>query len=138
MAKNGKKMNVGLFIVLLIVFFPAAIVYAIVSNVESKPNANLNGHKARMVTAILWILNSAGLMIIYWLYGLPTVVTGAVMLACELKNKNSKNKKLLIGYIVSFVLTIAVVSYTGFIVYCIPAAVVSLVGLVGIYRGLKK
>ena len=136
MAKNGKKMNVGLFIVLLIVFFPAAIIYAIVTNVEPKPH--LKGHTARMINAIVWILNGLGLMIIHPLYGLPVVVPGVAMLVCELKNKNSKNKNLIYGYIAGLVVTIAVVAYTGFFVYCLASLVATLIGIVGIYRGLRK
>ena len=143
-----KKMNKALFIVLLIVFFPAAIVYAIVCNKKPQEGpvdlTNKTGFITSLVGAGIWAANglyrwiqlsskvdaTSGLM-----FGLPGVIVGAALIALVLLGKNKK-----LFSIIYLALTVALVVFclvSGWFGYYSIALIGSIVGIFGGIRAIK-
>lgn len=143
-----KKMNKALFIVLLIVFFPAAIVYAIICNKKPQEDpvdlTNKTGFITSLVGAGIWAANglyrwiqlstkvdaTSGLM-----FGLPGVILGAALIALVLLGKNKK-----LFSIIYLALTVALVVFclvSGWFGYYSIALIGSIVGIFGGIRAIK-
>lgn len=141
-------MNKALFIVLLIVFFPAAIVYAIVCNREPKEGpidlTNKTGFITSLVSAGIWAANgiytwiqlstkvdaTSGLM-----FGLPGVIVGAALIALVLLGKNKKLFSIIyLALIVALPVFCLISGWSG---YYFVATITSVVGIFGGIRAVK-
>ncbi len=143
-----KKMNKGLFIVLLIVFFPAAIVYAIVCNKKPQEGpvdlTNKTGFITSLVGAGIWAGNGIYTLILLstkvdatsgLMFGLPGVILGAALVALVLLGKNKK-----LFSIIYLALTVALVVFclvSGWSGYYLIATIGSVVGIFGGIRAIK-
>lgn len=137
-----KKMNTGLFIVLLIVFFPAAIVYYIVTH--KKPSAPKSGYIPMLVSAGIWAVNglyrliqlsskvdaTSGLM-----FGLPGVIIGAGLVALVIFGKGKKLFSTI--YLATTVALVVLCFATGWFGYYVISVIGSIVGIVGGINEMK-
>lgn len=142
-----KKLNKGLLIVLIIVFFPAAIIYAIVATRKPQGEVDMTGKSGfitRIIGAAAWAGNgiyrliqlsvkvdaTSGLM-----FGLPGVILGGALLAVVLLGKDKKLFSVI--YLVATIVLDVVCFVTGFFGYYLIAIILSIVGIVGGVRGIK-
>ena len=143
-----KQMNKVLFVVLLIVFFPAAIVYAIVCNKKPQEGpidlSKKTGFVTSLVGASIWAVNglyrliqlsvkvdtTSGLM-----FGLPGVILGAALIALVLFGKNKKLFSII--YLVTIVALVVLSLAIGFFGYYSIAVIGSIVGIFGGVRAIK-
>ena len=139
MENQKKKFNVLVFILLLLVFFPAAIIYAIraLANPNAKPK---NGFISRLVYCIGALLNVAIMlsfddMIIYM--AAPLVVFLAMLAMTILgKVKADKLKLFTIIYTALLVLIMIPILSFGFWLYLLGTLILLPFAIVGIVRGL--
>ncbi len=132
-----KQMNKGLFIVLLIVFFPAAIVYYIVTH--KKPQAlPKSGYILMLVSAGIWTVNGlyrliqlsskvdaiSGLM-----FGLPGFILGGGLVALTIFGKGKKLFSTI--YLVAIIALPVLSLVIGFFGYYSLAVIGSIVGIIG-------
>ena len=143
-----KQMNKALFIVLLIVFFPAAIIYAIVCNKKPQEGpidlSQKTGFITSLVGASIWAANglyrliqlsikvdaTSGLM-----FGLPGVILGAALIALVLFGKNKKLFSII--YLVTIIALVVLSLAIGFFGYYSIAVIGSIVGIFGGIRAIK-
>lgn len=138
-----KKMNKGLFILLIIVFFPAAIVYYISCN--KKPDAiPKSGYVLTLVSAGIWAANGlyrliqlsskvdaiSGLM-----FGLPGVIIGAGLIALVIFGKGKKLFSTI--YLAATIALLVICLVTGLYGYYIFAVLGSIVGIIGGVKEVK-
>lgn len=143
-----KKMNKALFIVLLIVFFPAAIVYAIVCNKKPQEGpvdlTNKTGFITSLVGAAIWAGNGIYVFILLvgkvdltsgLMFGLPGIIVGGALVALALLGKNKK-----LFSIIYLSLTVALVLFciiSGWFGYYSVATICSVIGIFGGIRAVK-
>ena len=142
-----KKLNKGLLIVLIIVFFPAAIIYATVATRKPQDEVDMTGKSGfitRLIGAAAWIGNgiyrliqlstkvdaTSGLM-----FGLPGVILGGALLAVVLLGKDKKAFNII--YLVATIALDVLCLVTGFFGYYSIAVIASVVGIFGGVRGIK-
>ncbi len=143
-----KKLNKGLLILLIIVFFPAAIVYAIVAT-RKKPDGPVDmtgksGFITRLIGAVAWCGNGIYRLIQLstkvdatsgFMFGLPGVIVGGALIALVLLGKDKK-----LFNIIYLVLTIVLDVFclvSGWYGYYLIAVILSVVGIFGGIRGIK-
>ena len=138
-----KQMNKTLFIILLIVFFPAAIVYYIVTH--KNPNATpKSGYIPMLVSAGIWAATGlyrliqlsgkvdyiSGLM-----FGLPGFILGAGLIALVIFGKGKKLYNTI--YLVAIIALPVLSLVTGWFGYYMVAVIGSIVGIVGAINEAK-
>lgn len=133
-----KQMNKTLFIILLIVCFPAAIIYYIVCHKKPSTNPAKSGYIPMLVSAGIWAANGlyrliqlsikvdliGGLM-----YGLPGVIIGAGLIALVIFGKGKK--KFTTIYLAATIALVVLCLVTGFYGYYIFSVIGAIVGIVG-------
>ena len=142
-----KKLNKGLLIVLIIVFFPAAIIYAIVATRKPQSEIDMTGKSGfitRLIGAAAWAGNgiyrliqlstkvdaTSGLM-----FGLPGVILGGALLAVVLFGKDKKQFSVI--YLVATLALDVLCLVVGLFGYYSIAIIISVVGIFGGVRGIK-
>jgi hypothetical protein len=143
-----KQMNKALFIVLLIVFFPAAIVYAVVCNKKPQEGpidlSQKTGFVTSLVGASIWAVNGLYRLIQLsikvdatsgFMFGLPGVIVGAALIALVLFGKNKKLFSII--YLVAIIALDVISLVIGFFGYYSIAIIGSIVGIFGGIRAIK-
>ncbi len=143
-----KKLNKPLLIVLIIVFFPAAIVYAIVAGKKKTEGAvdlsKKSGFITKLVCAGIWAVNGIYRLIQLSMYvdatsglmfGLPGVVIAGVLFALAFLSKEKKQYNIIYLTFLGVVLVVCIV--TGMYGYLLYGMLGSIVGIFGGIRGIK-
>ena len=146
--EEKKKLNKGLLIVLIIVFFPAAIIYAIVATRKTSEGpvdlTGKSGFITRLIGAVAWCGNgiyrliqlstkvdaTSGLM-----FGLPGVIVGGALIALVLLGKDKKLFSII--YLVTTLVLDVFCLISGWYGYYLIAIIVSVIGIFGGIRGIK-
>ncbi len=134
-----KKLNVALFVVLLIVFFPAAFVYLIINKTQPDVPRKYthNGYIAKLIASILWIVNSAIFMFFVPLYAVFGLISGIILLVLTILEKKMGKKFFNIIYLL-LEAVLLVPFFMGFWAYFFGGYLGMFVfGIVGPIRGLR-
>lgn len=139
-----KKMNKTLFIVLLIVCFPAAIIYYIVCNKKPSTNPPKSGYIPMLVSAGIWAANGLYTFFLLigkvdatsgFMFGLPGIIVGAGLIALVIFGKGKKLYNTI--YLVAIIALPVLSLVTGWSGYYLVAVIGSLVGIVGAINEAK-
>ena len=139
-----KKMNKTLFIVLLIVCFPAAIIYYIVCNKKPSTNPPKSGYIPMLVSAGIWAVNGLYRLIQLsvkvdatsgFMFGLPGLILGAGLIALVIFGKGKKLYNTI--YLVAIIALPVLSLVTGWSGYYLVAVIGSIVGIVGAINEAK-
>lgn len=134
-----KKFNVVLFILLLFICVLPGIIYlvAYLTQPSTPRKYTHNGYVSKLVCSILWIVNSAILMIGIPLYAGFGLAAGIILLVLTILEKKNGKKYFNIIYLV-IEAALLVPCFMGFWVYFLGGFLgIFVFGIVGPIRGLK-
>lgn len=152
MAKEQKKFNFLVFILLLLFLFPAGIIYAIVKAVQAYKskhgNVSTNGYSAKLTGALIGVIFSILMaiifrdedgLILFIIIGIVALVLAGLAIAGNKTNKKIFNLLYLIVLVIYFILPLPImmIQMTIALILCAPTTIGSIFGVVGVIKAFK-
>ena len=142
MEQTKTKLNTGLFVILLLVFFPAAIGYAVsVSYKNSRVGKPpLNGFISKLIYPGASLVNAIILLPMaeeFFLYLITPIIMFAAMLVLTFLDKGKNTKLFNALYLAAAAIAFADIAFFGLWLYMLGAIITLPFGIVGAVRGLK-